>query len=125
MFVLCFEKGKFDDGFQTTIQTYKNLLNNDDKFWSNMIAVVTKVGWSEDHDCIEDWKKEMYDYKVNLQKEFQQRFGSKAYPTIVVISQDISRPGRTENRPNTEQNKIMVESMNYVYEMTRNNFHRG
>ena len=54
MFVLCFEKGKFDTGFQTVLQTYRNLLNNEEKFWTNMIAVVTKVEWNVDYEDIEN-----------------------------------------------------------------------
>ena len=51
MFVLCFEKGKFDQGIQGMMQTYMRLLNDKEKIWQNMTAVITKVGWdSEEHD---------------------------------------------------------------------------
>ena len=59
VFVLCFEKGKFDSGFQTVIQTYRNLLNDESKIWRNMIAVITKVGWSSDYEEVEEWQEEM------------------------------------------------------------------
>ena len=86
IFVLCFEKGKFDSGFQTIIQTYRNLLNNEEKIWTNMIAVITKVGWSVDYDEIEEWEEEMEEYKKNLEAEFKRRYGENATPTVIAIS---------------------------------------
>ena len=42
------------------MKTYIRLL--DDKFfWSHMIAVVTKISWSDDYQEIQQWEKEMID----------------------------------------------------------------
>ena len=122
IFVLCFEKGKFDAGFQTIIQTYRNLLDNEEKIWTNMIAVITKVGWCVDYDEIEEWEEEMDEYKKNLENEFKRRYGENATPTVIAISQDIKRPKIKENKPNTEQNNLMVANMMEVYQKARFKF---
>ena len=122
IFVLCFEKGKFDSGFQTVIQTYRNLLNNEAKVWNNMVAVITKVSWNSDYEEVEEWQEEMDQYKTNLANQFKQRYGENATPTIVAISQDITKPRRKENKPGTEQNNIMMENMMTVYQLARFKF---
>ena len=38
------------------MKTYMKLLNDKERIWKNMIAVITKVGWSnDDHDELKDW----------------------------------------------------------------------
>ena len=54
-------------------------------------------------------------YQSNLANQFKQRYGENASPTIVAISQDITKPRREENKPKTEQNNIMMENMMSVY----------
>ena len=52
------------------METYIKLLNDKEKIWSNMIAVITKVNWnSEDHDDLEDWIEDMDTWKQNLKDE--------------------------------------------------------
>ena len=111
MFVLCFEKGKFDQGIQGMMQTYMRLLNDKEKIWQNMTAVITKVGWdSEEHDELKEWIEEMDNWENNLKTEFSKRYEG-AEPSILVISQDITRKKRKENKEGTEQEKLMVEKM--------------
>ena len=55
MFVLCFEQGKFDSGIKEMMATYLRLLNDESKIWSNLVAVITKVGWSNDYENIDEW----------------------------------------------------------------------
>ena len=57
MFVLCWEKGKFDKGFQTTVETYLHLLKDKKLFWESMVAVITKQGYSEDYEEDEEGKE--------------------------------------------------------------------
>ena len=64
----------------------------------------------------------MDQYKSNLADQFKQRYGENATPTIVAISQDITKPRREENKPGTEQNKIMMENMMSVYQLARFKF---
>ena len=66
MFVLCFEQGKFDSGIKEMMATYLRLLNDESKIWSNLVAVITKVGWSNDYENIDEWNSEMDQWKVAL-----------------------------------------------------------
>ena len=64
----------------------------------------------------------MEELKNNLAAQFIQRYGENATPTIVAISQDITKPKRKENKPGTDQNTIMMESMMSVYQIARFKF---
>ena len=87
-----------------------------------MIAVITKVGWNVDYEEFEEWEEEINMYKNNLAEEFKKRYGENATPTIVAISQDITKPKRKENKPKTQQNNLMIENMMTVYQMARCKF---
>ena len=42
------------------ITTYSKLLNDKEKMWSSMVAVVTIVGWKDDdYTSIDQWKQDM------------------------------------------------------------------
>ena len=67
MFVLCFEKGKFDTGIQEMMSVYQRLINDQKSYWSRMVAVITKVSYvSTDYDNINEWVEEMETWKKNL-----------------------------------------------------------
>lgn len=67
-----------------------------------MTAVITKVGWdSEEHDELKEWIEEMDNWENNLKTEFSKRYEG-AEPSILVISQDITRKKRKENKEGTE-----------------------
>ena len=98
--------------------------------WENMIAIVTKVGWNEDHEEMQDWIDEMETYKKELGELLQAKYKQKidnpltqaskesstgSKPTIFAISQDMTKPRREENKPGTEQNALMLEQMELVY----------
>ena len=100
--------------------TYLRLLNDDSKIWSNLIAVITKVGWSNDYEDIDEWTKEMDEWKDALLKEFNKRYDG-AEPTVLVISQDLTKPKRKENILGTEQNNLMLEKMKRLYMLSANN----
>ena len=69
LFVLCFEKGKFDATIQDIITAYQDLTGKNKKLWTNMVAVITKVQYSqEDHDSFEGWKEEMNQWRAGLDK---------------------------------------------------------
>ena len=39
-----------------------------------MIAVITKVSYSNDHYNIDEWNQEMEEWKHNLQEMFKERY---------------------------------------------------
>ena len=65
-----------------------------------MIAVITKVSYTSDHENIDEWNQEMEEWKHNLQELFNERY-ENAKPTVLCISQDQSHPKRQENILNT------------------------
>ena len=69
MFVLCFEYGKFDVSIQNMMATYENLLDKGHFMWLNMVAVVTKVSYTEDFEVISEWVDLMETWKHNLSNE--------------------------------------------------------
>ena len=71
-----------------------------------MTAVITKISWSDEYVELNEWQKEMDTWISGLHNQFIKRY-KDARPTILAISQDISKPKREENKPGTEQNKIM------------------
>ena len=48
MFILCFEQGKFDASIQEMMRTYSRFISDQRRIWSNMIAVITKISYSND-----------------------------------------------------------------------------
>ena len=101
MFVLCFEAGKFDAGIQIMMQTYENLLDKRQSMWDNMMCIITKASWNDDHVQLQDWIDEMERWKNELGQLLRAKYKG-AEPTIFAISQDITRPRREENKPGTE-----------------------
>ena len=102
MFVLCFEKGKFDSGIQEMMSVYQRLINDQKSYWSRMVAVITKVSYvSADYDSVDEWVEEMETWKNGMKKQFISR-DPNANPTILCISQDLSKPKRKENIQGTE-----------------------
>ena len=72
-----------------------------------MTAVITKISYSdEEHEELSEWQDEMDTWIKGLHNEFRKRYDD-ASPTILAISQDMSKPNREENKPGTEQNQIM------------------
>ena len=69
MFVLCFEYGKFDVSIQNMMTTYENLLDKGHFMWLNMVAIVTKVSYTEDFEVISEWVDLMEMWKHNLSNE--------------------------------------------------------
>ena len=80
-----------------------------------MVAVITKVSYvSSDYDSIDEWVEEMETWKIGLKKQFINK-DLNALPTILCISQDLTKPKRKENIQGTEQNKMMITEMNTLY----------
>ena len=80
-----------------------------------MTAVITKISYSEEeHEQLSDWQEEMETTIKNLHNEFRKRYDD-ASPTILAISQDMSRPKREENKPGTEQNQIIRSQIDVLY----------
>ena len=102
MFVLCFEKGKFDSGIQEMMSVYQRLINDQNSHWSRMVAVITKVTYSSDeYDSIDEWVQEMEKWKIGLKEQLVSKDPSAA-PTILCISQDLTKLKRKENIQGTE-----------------------
>ena len=68
------------------METYIKLLNDKEKIWSNMIAVITKISWrDDDYDELEDWIVEMDDWKQKFKEQLSKRYDG-ADPFILAIS---------------------------------------
>lgn len=125
MILLCFEKGKFDTGVQKMIKTYENLLDKGGDMWKNMIVVITKVSYTEDdYDDMGEWIDEMEKWKHNFRQALSQHY-KNAYPTVLAISQDITKPKREENKVGTEQHNLMLAQMDIVYAKAAEKFISG
>ena len=42
--------------------------------WHNMTCVITKVGWNDDYDEMEDWTEAMEMWKLNLAKLLHEKY---------------------------------------------------
>ena len=84
-----------------------------------MTCVITKISYSKDeHDELSEWQNEMNTYIDGLHEQFIKKYGNDARPTILAISQDMSKSKREENKPGTEQNKIMRVQIEALYAKT-------
>ena len=61
----------------------------------------------------------MSQWKLALQKEFSSRY-QEANPTILVISQDLTKTKRKENQQGTEQHELMKAEMQKIYDQAIN-----
>ena len=61
----------------------------------------------------------MSQWKLALQKEFSSRY-QEANPTVLVISQDLTKTKRKENQQGTEQHKLMKAEMQKIYDQATN-----
>ena len=59
---------------QTMMLTYENLLDKGHSMWLNMVAVITKVSYTEDFDEIDEWIQLMEKWKSNLTAELCSRY---------------------------------------------------
>ena len=84
------------------LETYMHLLKDKKKFWQNMTVVITKISWSNDYGKLSEWQEEMDTWIKGLHDKFIERYEEEARPTILAISQDMSKPNREENKPGTE-----------------------
>ena len=83
--------------------------------WNNIIVVITKVTYDYDeHDDIGEWIDEMELYKNSLKSELKKHF-KDAHPTVLAISQDITKPKKKENNEGTEQHNYMLAQMDKIY----------
>ena len=115
MLIFCFEKGKFDSGVQKIIKTYEHLLDKGANMWKNIIVVITKVTYdSDEHDDIGDWIDEMETFKHNFRIELEKHY-KNVHPTVLAISQDITKPRKKENKEGTEQHNLMLTQMDIIY----------
>ena len=115
MMLLCFEKGKFDAGVQKMIKTYEHLLDKGGNMWKNIIVVITKVTYDDDeYEDIGGWIDVMEQYKQNFRIELAKHY-KDAHPTVLAISQDITKPRRKENTEGTEQHYLMLAQMDIIY----------
>ena len=125
LFVLCFEQGKFDATIQDIITCYQELTGKNKKLWNNMVAVITKVQYSEEeHGTFEAWESEMIKWSSSLKKEFSRRYQMNDI-SILVISQDLSRKKRKENQQGTQQNDLMMAEMQKIYQKSISNLNDG
>jgi len=86
-----------------------------------MTCVITKVGWNDDYDKMEDWTEAMEMWKLNLAKLLHEKYEG-AEPFIVAISQDLTKPKREENKPGTPQFTLMQSQMALVYTKAASKF---
>ena len=80
-----------------------------------MIAVITKVGWSDDYQEMREWEEEMIDQEADLETVFVRHFNSNR-PKIHAISKDLSKVWLKENAPGTEQNSAMEKQMKCLFD---------
>ena len=80
-----------------------------------MVAVITKVDSIDyEEDELEEWTKELQQWKENFEKEFVQRCNGEN-PTIITISQDMTKPNRKENQKGSNFHSYMIQEMKSVY----------
>ena len=106
------------------IQTYYNLLGKGSDVWKNIIVVITKATFNEDYDNMGEWIHDMENQKHNF-RTMLLKHHEHAYPTVLAISQDITRPNRQENKKGTEQHKYMLAQMDIVYAKALQKFKEG
>ena len=83
--------------------------------WNSIIVVITKVIYnSDEYDDIGEWIDEMESYKNSMKSELKKHF-KDAHPTVLAISQDITKPKRKENKEGTEQHNYMLAQMDKIY----------
>ena len=83
--------------------------------WNNIIVVITKVTYDYDeHDDIGEWIDEMELFKNLFKTELGKHF-KDAHPTVLAISQDITKPKKKENKEGTEQHNYMLAQMDKIY----------
>ena len=86
MFILCFEQGKFDASIQEMMRTYSRFISDQRRIWSNMIAVITKISYSNDEfKDVAEWEAFMEQWKKNLHAQFRKHHKG-ADPTVLAIS---------------------------------------
>ena len=92
-----------------------NLLDMGNNMWKNIIVVITKVTYdSDEHDDIGDWIDEMETFKHNFRNELEKHY-KNVHPTVLAISQDITKPRKKENKEGTEQHNLMLTQMDIIY----------
>ena len=90
------------------------------RLYSSMVAVITKVSYQEvDYETIDEWEQEMREWKEGLIKEFATRYEG-ANPNVLVISQDLTKTKRMENKIGTKQNELMLTEMQKIYDNALN-----
>ena len=83
--------------------------------WNNIIVIITKVTYNVDeHEDIGEWINEMEMLKHNFRIELAKHY-KDAHPTVLAISQDITKPRRKENIEGTEQHYLMLAQMDIIY----------
>ena len=83
--------------------------------WKNIIVVITKVTYDDDeYEDIGGWIDEMDLFKHNFRAELEKPY-KDAHPTVLAISQDITKPRRKENMEGTEQHNLMLAQMDIIY----------
>ena len=86
------------------MKTYENLLREEQTMWNNMVFVVKKVSTTDYN--YEEWIDVMELYKKNLADKICESYCG-ADPTVLCISQDLSKPKRPENIPGNRAYELM------------------